>query len=636
MGSSLTVQSIIQYFENKLRRADGSMSGSQAGETPQYPMMVIYLDTGMGDGGAALAEDLTRLWPQFTGELHFLSVRPGQTPEYFEYIRREDGYASSPISAGEAAGLAAGLLGTGSHFTNYSKTILYFVLEAGGLRSVQEFDACVLSMAQAIRDIGIGRINLLTMLTVLLDESTGASIAVSGQIRNRIAQLLTEDALPGSLCLLSNRRYDNRVLTSRDTYLKMASAVIAVSNNRDATVVQDIFLNSKAFTVGYAREEKPTSDICQFLVTALIGRLAALPTAGAAMTDEKDLARRLGITPEGTIVTLDRYAQARFDPMLPTPQQLELFPRAECAEFYAAPESMSASEFDRQTMGAWSAYLAGIVNEARAGIDLNPMEARRMAGEYAAYLRSNITAGEFIWLNDHPEKVNACFAVTREPIRELPTLEYARQFLRYLLSANPNLRSLLREEVDRQAGEASGYLSEWQKLRSSVSSLHPIRQGEDFTTFYRALFNNYYYRNSNEINKSFLAASSREGLRTFFENTVDGMLHDDELRAPICASFESELHQRLTSSMSADNVSSRISYMLDPEQVPAYLQTSFSLGGAFRSFILMKRDNDPNSLYTALKLPSLTRVYNTGRSDAVEVLNLYSLSNDSILYGGAM
>ncbi len=622
MDASLTVQSIIEYFEEKLRHQEGYMSGSGSGSEPQYPMMVFHL--GPDDGGAMLVEGLTRLWPQFRQEIPFLSAQPGAGgAEYGEFTLREDGkYAVSPITADRVTDLAAGLSSADNHFKSYDRIVAYFVVDTVGLNDPGGFDKYLDVVSRAESAMGIG--NSMSMLLVLLDESNKARSELAKQIKNRLAEIAPDATY--SICLLSNRRNDHRV-AARDIR-KLATAVIAVSNNRRVETVQDMFFNHRLFTAGYAREEKPTADICQFLVTALINRLSSLPPAGDGLATAKDLAQRLGISQNGTIVTLDEYARDKFASLLPAPQQLELFPRRDRAEFPAAPASMPASDFDEWTMGAWSAYLAGLVAEARAGLDLNRVEKERIAAGYRAYLRTSFTAGEFIWLSEHPERIDACFAVSREPIRQLGTLEYAVEYLKYLISSNEELRALCRGEVDRACREAVEYMADWNGLVRSMSTLHQVQQGDDFNSFYNGLFNDYYDRHAHVIEGDFKKTSSRDGLRTFFYKAVDGMLHDDAMSRALCASFESELRQRL----GQDNVNNRVSHMLDPGQVPAYLQTFFSLGAPFRSFILL----EAGSLSSALNIPAGTAVYNTGRGSAVEVLYLYALNPDNIMYGGAM
>lgn len=625
MDANLTVQSVIEYFEDKLRHQEGAISGSKSGSAPQYPMMVFHL--GPCERGAALADGLMYLWPQFRQEIPFLSVKPAPGgAELREFFPQGNGkYAVSPdrVDAGRAADLASGLSSIDRHFRSYVKIVSYFVIDTFGLQDLKAFSACLDAVSQAQSATGISAAMSMSMLIILLDESNSSRQKLAGQIRNLLAQNVSQGS-SASVCLVSNRLNDQRIAPP-EVCTSLSTAVIAVSNNQDAQTVQDTFFNHSLFTAGYRRAEKPIADICQFMVTRLVNRLSRLQTAGENLPSGRELAQRLGVSQNGTIVTLDRYVQDNFASLLPTPQQLELFPRRSCADFSGSPEAMSASDFNEETMGAWSAYLAGLMAEAGSRLELNRVEMERLAADYGAYLRREFTVRELIWLSEHGEAVDACFASPREPFPHLGTLEYAGEYLKYLLSSNQELRALCRGALDRACTEAAEYLKDWNALVGSMSSLHPIRQGDGFTGFYSGLFNDYYDKQSHFIEDDFKKLSSREGLRKFFTRAVDGMLQDDALKNALCASFVSELTYN-----DQDDASSLVKKMLVPGQVPVYLQTLFALGAPFRSFLLA----DSGSLPAALNIPSGIAVYDTGRGSAVEALYLYGLRPDSIMFGG--
>lgn len=95
-------------------------------------------------------------------------------------------------------------------------------------------------------------------------------------------------------------------------------------------LLPNIFCNS-VLTASYAREEKPISQIGQVVVGNLLLSLAEnTPHTDPKLMDDPKLAEKLGLTKNGTFTILDQYAQANLYALLPSDEQLELFPKTRC------------------------------------------------------------------------------------------------------------------------------------------------------------------------------------------------------------------------------------------------------------------------------------------------------------------
>lgn len=91
------------------------------------------------------------------------------------------------------------------------------------------------------------------------------------------------------------------------------------------------------------------------------------PHTDPKLMDDPKLAEKLGLTKNGTFTILDQYAQTNLYALLPSEEQLELFPRRD-AIAQVQMSMLSANAFNEFTMGAWNQYLAEMIRTARENL----------------------------------------------------------------------------------------------------------------------------------------------------------------------------------------------------------------------------------------------------------------------------
>ena len=75
MSTTLSIQNLIQHFEDRLHQIDRQNIGDIVGKEPQFPQLVIYLGKDAINAHPAVSYSLLQAWPQYQQELKFLGVQ---------------------------------------------------------------------------------------------------------------------------------------------------------------------------------------------------------------------------------------------------------------------------------------------------------------------------------------------------------------------------------------------------------------------------------------------------------------------------------------------------------------------------------------------------------------------------------
>lgn len=630
----MTAKDYIAYFEARLRQLDDTGSNRLTGEKPQYPMLVSFVGEESMTASRYISRSLSRLWPQFQTELQFVGVTfEREKLSYYDCNDTGEG-SYKPLEPRYVGIKVEELYDTATHFSDYNMLLLYHVINTTGM-SAAEFQQAISAVQQLKKDLHVDEHGIMEMFFVLLDESPSNRSAYK-EIRSLIANLTNSTSHASTYCILSNKRDDNRILRSWETQYNVMCAVIATSNCSDAQIVSGMF-SAPVVTASYAREEKPTRSICQFFVKELLIRLAMHAPKPVISMVEDELPEKLGLSEQGTLSVLDDYVKTNLMGLIPTGDQLELFPRADAQEYRYNPEDMTAEEFNSATMGAWEAYLNGLGSKTQDLIGTDTPVSRKLREKYAAVLRKNFEAGELIYLCEHPDKIARQFERLRRPAKELKILRYGEEYLKYLVCGNEELQEVFQAEVRQMGMSAIEYLRQWNELYQSISSLHDIREGQDFEQFYGGLVRDYFDVHGTGIVAEFKHIATAEALDAFIKRILEDISTDDHIKVVLRASFEDELKQRLSKSGEQIDVNRYISEKLSYKKVPTYLQIAFDKGYPTQFFVLLKKDTHEDSLYTTFKekadVPESTFYYDTGSNASVEVLNIFTVSPEKLLIG---
>lgn len=628
MSTTLTIQNLIRHFEDRLCLIDQPDNGDVVGKEPQFPQLVIYLGADAHNAHQAVSSNLLQIWSQYKDELKFVGVQ--ENGGVLEFSELACGIGESrPLSEDGVRGIASALFGTKMHFTDRSKLLVYYVLDTTSFLSRGDFLAWLPVICKVKQLLCADLTDLLDVLVLLLNENHVRQ-RTALQIRNSLSGFYQRNEVReavDNILLLSNRRSDNAILEDWDICYKILSAAIVLSNNSDTQVTMSFFSNC-IMTASYAREEKPLPQIGQVVVKGLIGELAEhIPQTDTKLLDDPHLPEKLGLTGQGTFSLLDEYAQNSLYPLLPSEEQLELFPRKD-DRAQMGMASMSAKAFDEYTMGAWNQYLAGIAQDAQEKVSLDSTVRKEWNQQYRNLLVSTFSKEEIMYLCSHLDSVAEIMAQTRAPSQDSPVLIVAKEQLKYMLSSDETLIQIFLNALQQQGQVAVDFTQTWNNLLKSMRTIHTIRDN-NITTFYDRKVRNFYDRHGAGICSDFVGMHDTEELVKFLNAALDHVIDNDEI---FSAAFEDELESRLSEDALPTDAKQYIRKKLTGNEVFTYLQTNFALGEPLISSILLKVGSPLyKNLYS--NLAPTTYYYNTGSSNAAEALVIYEVSAENLVNG---
>lgn len=627
MSTTLNMHSLIHHFEERLRQIDRQNLGDVTGKEPHFPQLVVYLGKDASNAHTAVSTNLLQIWPQYQDELKFLCIQNTDGITYFEIpVGGEQGVALSENGVRE---IASALFGTRMHFADRSKLLVYFILDTTSMQSLDDFLSWlpVLHTVKAL--LCPNSTDLLNMLCLLLNENLTRQ-KTAAKIRNYLSCFYTNEELRktvDNVLLLSNRRNDNAILEDWEIGYKIISATIALSNNEETRITTNIFCNS-VLTASYAREEKPISQIGQVVVGNLLLSLAEnAPHTDPKLMDDPKLAEKLGLTKNGTFTILDQYAQTNLYALLPSEEQLELFPRRD-AIAQVQMSMLSANAFNEFTMGAWNQYLEEMLRAAREKLEMNSALRQKWGDAYRKFLADTFKKEEILYLADHIDDVVEIMSNTRLPSGDAQVLIAAREQLKYMLSSDETFIRIFVSALQQQGRIVSEFAQAWNSLLQSRRQVFGVRDA-NMSTFYERKIRNFMDRRGTEMLTAFAAIHNTQELIEFLQGTVEDIIDSDEV---FSAAFEDELERRLNEDALPTDAKQYIRKKLTGSGVYTYLQTNFALGEPIVSSILIKIGTPLyKNLYSNLA-PS-TYYYNTGSSSAAEALVIYEVSRENLVNG---
>lgn len=627
METVITIQNLIQYFENRIKQIESHSMGSTVGSEPQYPMLVVYLGQEAINSHQTIASNLFQVWPQYQQEIRFLGVKgTGNNQGYLEMIFKNGKVSTNNIEDNAVGDTISALFGTKTHFSDRSKLFVYFILDTTSFTDPSEFEEWVKKISDVKTSLGINMLDVLDMLIVLLNENFSRQ-ETSNQIRNMLSSYYDKRSLysNSSILVLSNRRSDNAILEDWNICYGIISAIIEISNNKDARITGNLF-NYTIITASYAREEKPSSKIGQIMVKELIDILAEEGThKNINSFDDESLRSKLGLTKDGTLVVLDQYAEKNLLPLLPDEKQLELFPRRDYKD-HGWMVDLSERDFNELTLNAWECYLNQTVKHARDKVNMDSSTRNRWIEEYSGILLAGFSTEELVYLSNHISEVKKMLETTRKPSSEVKVLRSAIARLKYMLSSDSELIEIFTKIIVDRGEQARIFREAWAKLIQSRLSVFAIRD-KNITMFYEKKARNYFDFHENELRDSFKHIADMDGLRIFLEEALNKIIDSDPVYS---APFEEELESRLSEDALVTDAKQYIRKKLTGEDVYTYFQSNFNFGQPLLSAILLKTGTPLyNNLYT--NLPPTTYYYDTGQGNAAESLVVYEVTKQNLI-----
>lgn len=630
METTLTIQGLIRYFEDRLWQIDRQNDNGNGSE-PQFPQLVIYLGDDARGAHRSVSADLLQVWPQYEPELKFVWARAdGGKMAFSQLFCNSD--KEQALTEDGVRDVVSALFGTKMHFSDRSKLLVYYVLDTTGFQGKEEL-LDWLPRIRAIKELLCANsTDMMDLMFLLLNENMVRQ-KTAARIRDHLSGFYCGNDVRqtvDSIMMLSNRRDDNAILEDWEVCNKIISAAIALSNNAAPRIVSSVFSHC-VMTASYAREEKPLPQIGQVVVCGLIDELGkSIPPCDVKLLDDTQLPGRLGLSKQGTLTILDDYAQSSLFALLPGEDQLEYFPRRDSA-FRGRMAAMSAKEFNDYTMGAWEQFLGGIVEKAKVKLAEDSAVRGVWRDSYRARLLSGFSREEILYLSNHLGDVEALMTRPNRPGQDVPVLSAARDQLNYMLSGDRQIIQIFLSVLEELGRAAQDFKDTWTSLLRSMKQLYPVKD-KNIITFYGRKVRNFYDRHGSEICREFANMHEVSELSRFLCSSLDRIADSDGIFS--CA-FEEELESRLNEESLPMDAKQYIREKLTGKEVHTYLQTNFALGEALISAILLKAGT---SLHKSLNhnLSPTTTYYDTGSGTTAEALVFYQVSAENLVNGGEM
>lgn len=620
----VTVTKLIHRFEEKLREYKYDQFGKSKGNEPYFPMIVIFLGEEAIEGCRDVIDHLYEMWPSYKNEFLFLGIiEDTDGIKYSKLNINDDEINSVLISSEEIGKRVSTLFGLKSYFRDHSRLLLYYVLDTTCFDDAANFEHWISVMKSTKNTFIDHSLVSQDMLIVLLNENIGQRQLISRKIKNALYNSQKEHQI--SIMLLSNRRNDDIILEDWELCYKIIANTIALTNNNHTKIARVLFDNG-IYTAAYAYEGKPTSKIGQIVIKKLIERLSqeSFGPTGDIFADS-NISSKLGLSSEGTIVLLDSYAENNLFNMLPTPEQLELFPRKDCVDYVDISE-FSERDFNDLTMDCWDSFLNQIIQHILENVFRDSSLKSEWKQEYLMKISSLFSINELIWMCDHIEDVRKFLSNVRLSSPDVQVLRAAKTKVKYMLSSNSEFVEIFVETIVELGNNAKDFLKEWNRFLKSGLGVHSIRD-VNLKLFYSKKVQNYLDHNGMRISEAFRSIMDMGALTKFLYDIIDKIIESDSV---FLDSFENELDKRLQVEASSINAKQYIRQKLTGEKVPVYCKAPFSLGVPVASSILIKVGSPLHSSLVDY-LPDSTYYYDTGSGDFAEALNYFAVSYDNLV-----
>lgn len=619
------IRELLNYFREYVLDTEGSSAGLLGTAKATYPMLVVSLGKQTGESsGPALKRQLLNMWPAYKECLLFLEAeKEGGHPQF---SLMESGQA---LTDREVQEKVSALFEENIYFQNYNRLLVFYLLDT--CADAEETDLSgyldlIRSCGQVFSFPWQNNVLFLTVNERIGNEKQAA------RIRNEFAELYfrTEKAKEIVPCtyLVSNKNTTGSTMPKKDSYFERIFTDIILLCNGPDSYVSGNMLYGALRTVGYTTQEKPVDDIAKVSVSGLLKKISDLkdnrgPDDSLFLKQrEEDILHRLGIRKDGSFFLLEPYL-ASASRYFPTREEIDAFPRRTCEDLDLF--SLSVSEAEEETFGAWGCYISSIVSRVEQEIVSGLRQEESFRDIYLKHLQAEFTRGELIWMSKNPEEIRRILEREYHTAGGGNVIDSLKEELAARIFENAGIRDLILDTIVKAGQQADEFMHMWKDMVNTESII--IRQG-DIVPFYDQKVQQYIDRNGERIAKEFQSISDMEELKEFLFGEIRSLIKSDPVfRAP----FEKELIERANQKDPAQALKS-IADHLWGNSVKVWLASNgASLDDPVQMSLLMQ---DGTDLYRQLHetLPDEKYYYyDTDRNDSADALNIYVLNETQVV-----
>lgn len=624
VDNEITFKELIDYFADCVTRSEDDAAKYIHGEVPQHPPLVFLL----GDDERSfvgIANNLFGLWPQYKNKLRFVGASICDGEVCHRWLRFDAGgsVVSVGIDQGQLAEVFEELFADADPFAKMAMAHVYYIVDTTSIDTFEAFESLMQLIPLYKRTFDDCGFRLRDSLVVLL-KSDMRRRPVARRIRAYLAGFETGDCGIdcNSVLVLSSHRNDGVLLRSWSKCYRIASLFMALSNSKNETTNSMLF-QRRVLTASYAAVKKPVHAIGQVVVDDILRKLdTCVNVIPYDLFEEDEIDAKLGVTRDGTFEVIDAGADLSLRHIVPTEDELALFPRNRISGVDVS--RITYRDFDALSMGALSTYLE---QRRKRLLVEDERQRRRWKDSYGTLLRRNFSIDELIYLGAHLEDVRNRLASpdSREVIGGVRAGAFDK--LKITMARDPQVIDLFVEQVRCEAKRAGDFRSMWRRLLDSLLDV-PDVDDEALKEFYQqradAFIDELQY--GNDLGRQFSSQPNVDALRTFLYGVVDRLIDSDKV---FTDSFEKELQKRLDSAEEGADVNNWIYQHLTRENLHTYLQVNFALGAPIAKAVFLEGESELKTRLCAF-MPVDTQFYHTGNNRFVEALNIYAVDGENL------
>ena len=359
---SLTVTSLIDTFETKLKEYNKKDAVYTNGDRPQHPMAVFYLGNS-GKKHSLLLDELGQLWPiSFRSAFRFFSVDLNIGCGNYDFSFFTDSWNIVETSVVERSLLE---LFDGDNVLDSRALCLYFILSSDDVNSLDTCDEYMGMVENLIADVGKFVASELKPMLIILMNERGTEQQKKVKLLKRY---FSDRVLNCCKSVIAISNLTDAVTYSDDAVLMRLVSLSIVLSNWKNNYVPKHFCKEGVKVVGYNIVEKESKKISSVLVRNLVEDFQK------KINEENDDNNGISVNLNAILSAMGvKYGDRYLFPDYLIPNEIwdklnnfnhdrEKFPRRNMEEF---PHSLSLNDFDYMTMGAVKGYLYDLYLELR-------------------------------------------------------------------------------------------------------------------------------------------------------------------------------------------------------------------------------------------------------------------------------
>lgn len=613
----ITIDGLIQYANDKIRDMERQYNKCDAGDPPRFPMSVFYIGNNENTNHRHISRNIYEVWPQFEKTINFYKVTlKGNTGLNYSKIGDED--TNSKLDLKEELDE---LFKESSGFKEFGNLCAYYIINTSDFSSYSDYE----KSKKTIRKLNEEIVHeSRTMTIILLDESTN-SYETARDIKDDLLHWFDDsNTLSNSVVVLSNK-LSNHSFVSPDNRGKIVASLLLLSNTYNNG--KSLFENN-ILTVRYAREEKQNKKIAQILVRKILESVAGYMDKEHATVEgqENELYNRLNLSHYGTFKLLDEYIDSlsfiRIDNEL-----LSIFPTIEknISKEYIYK---SIANFNRETMGGFSAYLNSLVAKVQNVIQNNLDVQMELKSRCSRYLAEAYTIDELIFMYKNIDSIKKIyFQSIRTPGYDGEIGNTVGNIIKCLIGKETKVVDIFFDTIVKLGKDAEDCVETLAKLQGELRRV-PTIYDTSLNEYYGRIADDYIAANSQSIMSLVRVRSIQE-----LENEIKRIIKDIINKYTIFREpFVNELDKRLKDSQDPKEAREYI-YTKLTQDIKQYLPTIVHMDKIVSAISLMT--NSPLCDYLkrqeGLDEKSSCIYFNTGYDRAAESIEICVVGRNNLM-----